>query len=136
MFNALSNVNAQMVPFSHPVLNVRLIKSQYILNNDYNPNKVAPPEFRLLRHSIIEDGMTMPVVVGKESHDESFVIIDGYHRSQLLKNDDAIHASLGGYAPVVVLQKSMDKRISSSVRHNMARGAHQVELTAQLVMRL
>lgn len=37
---------------------------------------------------------------------------------------------------MVVLEKALDQRMSSSVRHNLARGAHQVKLTAQLIMKL
>ena len=47
--------------------------------------------------------------------------------------DAQIRKSLGGYLPVVRLDKSIEDRITSTVRHNMARGTHQVELTARLV---
>ncbi|MFV0487864.1 MAG: IbrB-like domain-containing protein [Vibrio fluvialis] len=136
LFNQLSEFAAQVVPFKHPALDVRLVKSQLVVDNDYNPNKVAPPEFKLLRHSILKDGLTMPVVTGRQKGNDDLVIIDGYHRSQLMKYDSEIQSSLQGYMPVVILNKTIDERMSSSVRHNMARGAHQVELTAQLVMKL
>ncbi|KIF52728.1 IbrB-like domain-containing protein [Vibrio owensii] len=136
LFNLLSECAEKIVPFTHPVLSVRLVEHQKVVDNDYNPNKVAPPEFKLLRHSILKDGLTMPVVTGRQRDCDDLVIIDGYHRSRLIKHDEHIRASLGGYMPVVVLDKSLDERMSSSVRHNMARGAHQVELTAQLVMKL
>ncbi len=38
--------------------------------------------------------------------------------------------------PVVKLNKSIQDRITSTVRHNMARGTHQVELSAKLVTAL
>ncbi|KFA94938.1 IbrB-like domain-containing protein [Vibrio sp. ER1A] len=136
IFNLLSAFGAKLVPFDHPTLDVRLVKSDTLKDNDYNPNKVAPPEYKLLRHSIIQDGLTMPVVAGRQPHSKDLVIIDGYHRSRLLKSDPIINKSLGNYVPTVILNKELDERMSSSVRHNMARGAHQVELTAQLVMKL
>ena len=136
LFNLLSECAEKIIPFTHPVLGVRLVRHEKVIDNDYNPNKVAPPEFRLLRHSILKDGLTMPVVTGRQEGSDDLVIIDGYHRSRLIKQDEHIHASLGGYMPVVVLNKCLDERMSSSVRHNMARGAHQVELTSQLVMKL
>ncbi|WP_372385212.1 IbrB-like domain-containing protein [Vibrio sp. BS-M-Sm-2] len=136
LFNFLSELAFELVPFRHPVLNVQLINVQDVIDNDYNPNKVAPPEFRLLHHSIQKDGLTMPIVVGHRVDNKNLVIIDGYHRSQIIKKKSDVYDSLSGYMPVVVLNKTLDERISSSVRHNMARGAHQVELTSQLVMKL
>lgn len=136
LFNAITTLAAAIAPFQHPVLNVKLVSSSLVKDNDYNPNSVAPPEFRLLRFSIEKDGMTMPVVVAKEPNKDTYTIIDGYHRSKLIKTNLDIKSSLGGYIPVVILDKSIDDRMSSSIRHNMARGSHQVELTAQLIMKL
>ncbi|MFH0263841.1 IbrB-like domain-containing protein [Vibrio barjaei] len=121
---------------THPALNVRLVESHLVQDNDYNPNTVAPPEYRLLKHSIRSDGVTMPVVVGKHSDDGRYVVIDGAHRTRLIKTEPDINASLANYVPVVVLNKTFEERMSSSIRHNMARGEHQVELTASLVIKL
>ncbi len=136
VFNKLSDISSMIVGIDHPVLNVKLVSTTQVKDNDYNPNAVAPPEFRLLKHSIKKDGITMPVVVGKKVDEEDYVIIDGYHRTQIIKNDLAVKSSLASYIPVVILDKSLDDRMSSSIRHNMARGAHQVELTAKLVIKL
>ncbi|HIF9510964.1 IbrB-like domain-containing protein [Photobacterium damselae] len=136
IFNQLSDISAKIVEFKHPSLNVKLVDSALVKDNDYNPNKVAPPEFKLLTHSIKKDGVTMPVVVGKLPDTEDYVIIDGYHRSQIIKNDDEINNSLSNYIPVVILDKTIDNRMSSSIRHNIARGVHQVELTSKLVIKL
>ncbi|MEC4729033.1 ParB/RepB/Spo0J family partition protein [Shewanella sp. D64] len=136
IFNRLSDISASIVKFNHPVLNVKLISSSLVKDNDYNPNQVAPPEFKLLKHSIQKDGLTMPIVVGKQQGVNEVVIIDGYHRSRLLKHNLEFKSSLASYIPVVILDKNIDDRMSSSIRHNMARGTHQVELTAQLVIKL
>ena len=40
----------------------RLFQSEKIKANDYNPNRVAPPEMKLLEISIWEDGYTQPIV--------------------------------------------------------------------------
>ena len=137
IYNQLSDISAAIVGIDHPVLNVKLISTSQVKNNDYNPNSVAPPEFRLLKHSIRKDGLTMPVVVGKDKADDmDYVIIDGHHRTQIIQNDLSIKSSLESYVPVVILKNSLDERMSSSIRHNMARGAHQVELTARLVIKL
>ncbi|MEC4726259.1 ParB/RepB/Spo0J family partition protein [Shewanella sp. D64] len=136
VFNKLSDLAAKIIQFKHPVLNVKLISSSQVKDNDYNPNTVAPPEFKLLRHSIKKDGVTMPIIVGKQSGSDDYVIIDGYHRSRILKQDLNIKQSLSSYMPVVILTKEIDDRMSSSIRHNVARGTHQVELTSQLVIKL
>jgi ParB-like chromosome segregation protein Spo0J len=136
IFNLLSDLSSKMVGFTHPALNVRLVESHLVQDNDYNPNNVAPPEYHLLKHSIRSDGVTMPVVVGESSDDGRYVVIDGAHRTQLIKTESDINASLANYVPVVVLNKTREERMSSSIRHNMARGEHQVELTASLVIKL
>lgn len=134
-FNMLSDLAYKMVDIKHPILNVKLIPASEVKDNNYNPNKMASPEFRLLKHSIKGDGMTMPIVVSKNNENES-VIVDGFHRTKIIKNNMDIKNSLCSYIPVVNLDRTENERISSSVRHNMARGSHQVELTSKLVMKL
>ncbi|AUI89012.1 chromosome partitioning protein ParB (plasmid) [Vibrio azureus] len=136
IFNLISDLSSKLVGLSHPALNVRLVEAESIQDNDYNPNSVALPEYRLLKHSIRSDGLTMPVVVGKSPHNSGYVVIDGAHRTRIIKTESDINQSLANYIPVVVLDKGNEERMSSSIRHNMARGEHQVELTANLVMRL
>lgn len=136
IFNLMSDLSSKIVGFPHPALNVKLVESHLVQDNDYNPNNVAPPEYRLLKHSIKSDGVTMPVVVGEHSDDGGYVVIDGAHRTRLIKTESDINASLANYVPVVVLNKTCEERMSSSIRHNMARGEHQVELTASLVIKL
>ena len=49
-----------------PVDCVIWVKGETVEANDYNPNKVAPPEMKLLEHSIMEDGYTQPIVTFEE----------------------------------------------------------------------
>ncbi|PJH69435.1 chromosome partitioning protein ParB, partial [Salmonella enterica subsp. enterica serovar Typhimurium] len=63
-----------------PVLNVQMIPVEKIRANDYNPNKVATPEMKLLKHSIEEDGYTQPVVTFYDEEDDIYEIVDGFHR--------------------------------------------------------
>ena len=51
-----------MTEIQFPVLNVKMVDIDKVIANDYNPNKVAPPEMKLLYESIKEDGYTMPIV--------------------------------------------------------------------------
>ena len=132
-YNALVAMAAKHVGLPHPALGVQLVPVDTVQGNDYNPNKVAPPEMRLLQLSIAKDGMTMPVVVADDPESGSYTVVDGFHRTTVVKTVKTVRDSLAGYMPVVKLNKSIQDRITSTVRHNMARGTHQVELSAKLV---
>lgn len=137
IYNEVSQQLYDWLGLKHPALNIQLVKSDHIEGNDYNPNKVAPPEMKLLKLSIKKDGVTMPVVVADQSDKKKpFVVVDGFHRTSVIQNDKEVNESLCGYVPVSKLNKSLEDRITSTVRHNMARGTHQVELSAKLVAML
>lgn len=138
LYNKMVAEAAALIPeisAKNPVCRPQLVPADNIEANDYNPNKVAPPEMRLLALSMVKDGMTMPVVACPEEG-EKMVVVDGFHRTTLAKTNSAIRESLCGYVPVVSLEKSIEDRITSTVRHNIARGSHQVELSAKLVTAL
>jgi len=128
IYNAISQQLYDFLGVNHPVLNVQLVPVDDVKGNDYNPNKVAPPEMNLLALSIRKDGLTMPCVV---ANDES-----GFHRRTQVAMKKDIRESLFGYLPVSKLNKGIEDRITSTVRHNMARGTHQVELSAKLIIML
>lgn len=132
LYNQMSSELYQWLGIEHPCLNVQLVEADKIVSNDYNPNVVAPPEMRLLKMSIRKDGITMPVVASP-SGDGQYTVVDGFHRTTVIKGDKAIRETTHGYVPVSILDKPLDDRITATVRHNMARGTHQVELSANLV---
>lgn len=138
VFNKITQELYDWLGVNHPALNVQLVPADKVIGNDYNPNKVAPPEMKLLKLSIKKDGVTMPVVVcdTPENKKYPYTVVDGFHRTTVIQHDKDINASLHGYVPVSRLNKSLDDRITSTVRHNMARGTHQVELSAKLVTML
>lgn len=137
IYNELSQQLYDWLGLEHPVLNIQLVKVEEVEGNDYNPNKVAPPEMTLLNLSILKDGLTMPVVVAdQDKKKQPYVVVDGFHRTTTVKKNRKIYESLSGYLPVSKLNKSIEERITSTVRHNMARGTHQVELSAKLVAML
>ena len=104
-----------------PVLDVKMIPINKIHSNDYNPNKVASPELKLLEHSIIEDGFTQPIVCFYEKTTDQYIIVDGFHRYTLAKKVFRLQE-----VPVTVLKKERANRIASTVRHNRARGKHAI----------
>jgi ParB-like chromosome segregation protein Spo0J len=104
-----------------------------VVSNAYNPNKVAPPEMELLRVSIQEDGYTQPIVAVYDKENDQYVVVDGFHRYQTMKNNADIREREGGLLPVVVLTKEMHDRMASTIRHNRARGSHNIELMSSIV---
>lgn len=138
LFNKITQELYDWMNLNHPSLNVQLIPANEIIGNDYNPNHVAPPEMKLLKLSIKKDGVTMPVVVcdTPENNKYPYTVVDGFHRTTVIQQDKEVNASLHGYVPISRLNKKLEERITSTVRHNMARGTHQVELSAKLVTML
>lgn len=137
MFNEITQELYDFMGLNHPSLNVQLVKADKVEGNEYNPNKVAPPEMRLLKLSMKKDGVTMPVVIADQKKKKKpYVVVDGFHRTSVIQGDKELNKSLNGFLPVSRLNKTIENRISSTVRHNMARGTHQVELSAKLVVLL
>lgn len=118
-------------PASHPVSTVTWVDSESVVANDYNPNKVAPPEMKLLKLSIESDGFTQPIVVYKNG--EKYEVVDGFHRHLVGKE-------LGmKKLPVVIInndRENKEDRIASTIRHNRARGKHIVQAMSDIVIEL
>ena len=119
-----------------PVYDVQAIPIKKIIANDYNPNSVAPPEMKLLELSILEDGYTQPVVCFYDSQQDKYIIVDGFHRYQVIKNNKKIRDRENGKLPVVTINKDIGERIASTIRHNRARGTHDVNLMSNIVAEL
>ncbi len=122
--------------FKSPVYNVIAVPIDKVTANDYNPNSVAPPEMALLETSIWEDGYTQPVVTVYDSENDKYVVVDGFHRFLTLKNSERILEREQGMLPCVVLDKEMSDRMASTIRHNRARGSHNIELMSTIVSEL
>ena len=118
---------------SEPVSRVLWVPIEKVEANDYNPNKVAANELRLLYHSIAHDGYTQPVVTIYDAERDVFVIVDGFHRWLVMKRHSDIRKRTGGLLPVVVIDKPMHDRMASTIRHNRARGKHSIDGMAQVV---
>ena len=114
-----------------PCLDVKLVPTAKVISNDYNPNKVATPEMKLLKLSIQLDGVTMPIVTYYDQEKDTYIVVDGFHRYTILKDhfkSDVI--------PVVVIDKPLDERMGSTIRHNRARGTHQIRPMSDIVLDL
>ena len=119
-----------------PVYDVRAVPVDKVVANDYNPNIVAPPEMKLLELSIWEDGFTMPCVCYYDKEKDMYILVDGFHRYSVLKTSKRIFQRENGLLPIVVIDKDLSNRMSSTIRHNRARGAHNIELMCHIVAEL
>ena len=119
-----------------PVYNVKAIPIEKIQANAYNPNKVAPPEMKLLYLSIKEDGYTQPVVCYYIADKDIYEVVDGFHRYLVMKTCKDIYEREKGKLPVAVIDKPLGERIASTIRHNRARGSHDVDLMSNIVAEL
>lgn len=128
-------------PFKdNPVDCVLWVKSESVTANDYNPNSVAPPEMKLLEHSITEDGYTQPIVTWDNPEKKGQLeVIDGFHRNRVGKESEVVSKKIHGYLPVVIIRESQTgkgDRIASTIRHNRARGKHKIESMSDIVIEL
>lgn len=119
--------------FKSPVYNVLSVPVDKVKANNYNPNVVAPPEMKLLETSIWEDGYTMPCVCYYDKETDEYILVDGFHRYTVLKTSQRVYEREKGMLPVVVIDKDLSNRMASTIRHNRARGAHNIELMSSIV---
>jgi ParB-like chromosome segregation protein Spo0J len=115
----------------HPVSSVKWVSIDRVEANDYNPNSVAPPEMKLLELSILSDGFTQPIVVWE--NDSKYEVVDGFHRFLIGKKIKMTHL------PIVIINSgrtNKEDRIASTIRHNRARGRHQIDSMSNIVLEL
>ncbi|MFB5624636.1 MAG: IbrB-like domain-containing protein, partial [Nitrosopumilus sp.] len=138
VLNEIKKKMHSISPFKNePVDCVLWVKNDTVSANDYNPNKVAPPEMELLEVSIMNDGYTQPIVAWFDN--DKIEVIDGFHRNRVGKESKVIKKRVNGYLPVVNIRTSQsgkNDRIASTIRHNRARGKHQVDAMSEIVIEL
>lgn len=118
---------------SQPVNFTQWVKIERVRANDYNPNSVAKVEMRLLYTSIKHDGYTQPLVTVYDEKIDKFVIVDGFHRFFTAKANKDILERNKGYIPIVVIDKNINDRMASTIRHNRARGKHSIDGMSSMV---
>lgn len=138
ILNELREHMHEVSPFKNePVDFVRWVAGDTVVANDYNPNKVAPPEMKLLEISIMNDGYTQPIVTFP--NEDVVEVVDGFHRNRVGKESDIVRSRIYGYLPTVQIRKeqsSKNDRIASTIRHNRARGKHVVDAMSEIVLEL
>lgn len=130
----------EISPFANePVDFVRWASIDSVVANDYNPNAVAPPEMVLLELSIDADGYTQPIVTCFDDERNVLEVVDGFHRNRVGRESDIVAKRICGFLPTVQIRDSRQgkaDRIASTIRHNRARGKHQVEQMSNIVLEL
>ncbi len=122
-------------PFAaEPVDCIQWVPADSVVANEYNPNKVASPEMQLLYKSIKADGFTQPIVTFPS--DSIKIVVDGFHRNRVGREKADIRDRLRGHLPVVEIDKPLHERMASTIRHNRARGKHQVDLMSEMIVKL
>ncbi len=130
----LTELIRELSPYgSQPVDCVEWVDINDVEANDYNPNSVAKKEMELLYRSIKKDGYTQPVVTFYDKERKKYIIVDGFHRSSVLRSRTDISERTNGMLPVVVIEKSVEERYASTIRHNRARGTHSVTSMTSVV---
>ena len=81
----------------------------------------------------MQDGYTQPIVTVYDPDRDCYIIVDGFHRYLVMKTHQDIRDARNGLLPIVVLDKSKNERMASTVRHNRARGKHHVGGMANLI---
>lgn len=121
-----------------PVDLVLWLRAESVRGNEYNPNAVAPPEMKLLTHSVLANGFTMPIVT-HEVDDATTEVVDGFHRHRVGKETPEIRARCHGRLPVTRIRADradVGARIAATIEHNRARGEHQVDRMSEVVRAL
>jgi len=117
-----------LIPCVHTVLVARGL----IQANTYNPNSVSDEKMELLRQSIVDNGFAFPIVTILDQELEKFVVVDGFHR-YLITGPAWLDMA---FAPIVVLDLDVAKRMTATWQFNKARGVHQVDMDADLIRAL
>lgn len=125
-----------MSEFISPVYGTKKVSLERVKANEYNPNSVAPPEMELLETSIWEDGFTQPIVTYYDDEQDMYIVVDGFHRYRIARESKRVNEREGGTVPIVVIDKAIGDRMASTIRHNRARGSHNVELMSNIVAEL
>ena len=138
--NAIELIRQQLYEISplasQPVDRVRWVPIEQVEPNDYNPNSVAKIELGLLYTSILHDGYTQPIVTIWSEEQQKYIIVDGFHRYFTCLNNQDIRDRNHGMLPIVVLEKPINDRMASTVRHNRARGKHSIDGMSNMVFQM
>lgn len=109
-----------------------MVRRELVAANTYNPNHVSDDRMQLLYQSVVDNGFAFPIVAIWDDERELFVVVDGFHR-YLVSGPEWLGLS---HVPVAVLGHDATQRMVATWQFNKARGAHEVDLDADLIRAL
>lgn len=136
-------------------LKIEYVPVTSIKPNSYNPNRQSDHEFELLCHSILEDGFTQPIVCQQQSREfvdgehrwTGFIVVEYMKRNGMIGENFTFDASVvpslrakrleiasgDMMIPVVFVDMTVEQMRIATLRHNKARGSHDMELEVQVL---
>ena len=115
-------------------LEIKYVAHGDVKPNAYNPNRQTAHDFDMLKASMRDDGFTSPIIVQRQTGE----IVDGEHRWRASHTVNEEEVAAGRHAlfpqiPVVYVDMTPEQMRVSTIRHNRARGTHDMELEAQVL---
>jgi len=117
-----------MREINHPIDNVQWVDVNKLNPNLYNPNMMQKSENDLLINSILLNGWIQPILITKSN-----IIIDGFHRYTLARDNKAVNELTDGKVPVCVLDISDEECKMLPIRINRAKGSHRALLLGRVI---
>ena len=111
-------------------LNVKIVKLDQLIANQYNPNRMPDVEMNLLKDCILKYGFLFPILTSFDKKLGKYRIIDGYHRYEVLKRLGCEEAA------ILDLDLGYHDAVQLTVLMNRIKGLHQVELMSDLIVKL
>ena len=118
--------------FPHdPISRIEWRDAMTLNANDYNPNVVFTPEMALLERSLLLTGWVQPILITEDG-----TIIDGFHRTTLSRQSQAIRARWNGMVPCAVLNVPREEAMILTIRMNRAKGSHVAVKMSKIIHEL
>ena len=111
----IQKVNTTFDAYKEPISKLLWVSIDEIIPNTYNPNKMAVPEKKLLSRSLILHGITSPLIVTCQKEGK-YILIDGYHRFNIIKRNKKLRERLDHKVPIVVLNLEDNEKIVATIR--------------------
>lgn len=112
-------------------LNIQYLDRDDLEPNEYNPNRQTEKDFNLLIQSMKEDGFTQPVIAQEKPNPKTgkHTIVDGEHRWRASYNPEVDINPI----PIVLVDMDEAQMKIATIRHNRARGEHDIGMEADIL---
>lgn len=101
-----------------------------------NAKPHTPKQIQQVADSIKKFGFIQSIVTVYDKEHDKYIIVDGFHRYFVCKSNKDIAESTGNQLPIVIIDKSINDRMASTIRHNRARGKHNIAGMSTMVFNM